>query len=141
MRPGTGHLLVDFEPNRYSGLGAFPVLVFHVNLTWSIFAYSGIQFAMRSDLTEGAILTDFLVPHGRETLVEPGPRPSLPYSVDRMSIGKPLPVGRPSPSWILGVPYLRNPWSRSGPIEQKHAPTVLQYGVQTSRSSLLPVPT
>jgi hypothetical protein len=38
MRPGTGQLLVQFESDRYAGLGAFPVLMYHVFLTWSFFA-------------------------------------------------------------------------------------------------------
>ena len=49
-------------------------------------------------------------------------------------------LGGPSPFWILGVPYLRNPQRRSIHILQKHSPTMPQYGVQTSRSSALPVP-
>ena len=86
------------------------------------------------------VLTDFLRSHDRETLVGPGRQPSPPFAVNRKSIGIVLPVGRPSPFWILGVPYLRNPQRRSIHIPQKQSPTMPQYGVQTSRSSPLPVP-
>ena len=49
-------------------------------------------------------------------------------------------LGGPSPFWILGVPYLRDRQSCNSHVFQKHAPTMPQYGVQTSRSSALPVP-
>ena len=55
MRPGTEHLLVDFEPNRYSGLGEIGVLVYHVFWTWTFFAGFDVESVLQTGLTVRAI--------------------------------------------------------------------------------------
>jgi hypothetical protein len=51
VRPGWDHLLVGFERNRSSGLGEIAILVYHVFLTWRIFASFDGGSHMRAGLT------------------------------------------------------------------------------------------